>query len=274
MIHDKSIAYGVGIGGAFEPLKGGHSLRPGPQFSEILRSNTMNTKHTFSLRLAAVAVAAVLGLASPAFASKNESHPESHAEGHDDHGKDSHPESHGQGTDDQSKTGHTESSGKGSDDSSKTGPTENHGSTPALYASLAGTVEPGARGEAKLKTKTRGSQFEVELKIPVPSASLAVANKIQAQEATLTLTLSRSGVPYAECDFDLKAFKRGKAGVGSAKYKIEIYDRRGVLQERSGLCDIDLATAGAQTGLPAIQSGDAAAVAIDTNGTVFLEGVF
>lgn len=213
----------------------------------------MNTRSIFSFRLAAFAVAVTLGLAAPAFASKNESHPENHAEGHDDHGNgsgdrdnDNHPEDHGGG-------------GIG---------------TPALRANLTGVVAPGARGEAKLKTKTRGSQFEAEVKVPVPSTALALADKIQAQEATATLILSRSGVPYAECDFDFKSFKRGRAGVGSAEYKIEINDRRGVLQERYGLCDTDLATPGAQPGLPAIQPGDAAAVTIDTNGAVFLEGVF
>jgi hypothetical protein len=224
----------------------------------------MNTRSIFSFRLAAFAVAVTLGLAAPAFASKNESHPENHAEGHD---HDDHDD-HGNGSGDRDDDNHPENHGSGS------GGGNGSGGTPALRVYLAGTVEPGARGEAKLKTKTRGSQFEAEVKVPVPSTALALADKFQAREATATLILSRSGVPYAECDFDFKSFKRGKKRVSSAEYKIEINDRRGVLQERRGLCDTDLATPGAQQGLPKIQPGDAASVTIDTNGTVLLEGVF
>lgn len=216
----------------------------------------MQTLRAFSRSLAAAALTAALGLASPAFASNDDNH----AEGSDDHGKNGHSENHGAGSDDGNHS-------------------ENHGGTPSLglaplRATLAGTVEPGARGEAKLKTKLRGNTFEAEVKFPVPSVALAVPNKAAALDATLTLSLSRSGVAYAECDFDLKSFKANNNGRRIAGYKIEVANRAGVIQSRYGICDVDLASAGIQSGVPAVQAGDVAAVKIDTNGLGFLDGVF
>ncbi|MGZ8249154.1 hypothetical protein [Methylomagnum sp.] len=216
----------------------------------------MKTDSMFTTRLIAAALITALGLASPAFASKNESHPENHTEN-----------SH-----DQDKDGDSEND---SDDHDKSGYSGGNGGAKVVRATLAGTVEPGARGEVKLKQKLRGNQLEAEATLPVPSAALAVADRTAAQNATLTLTLSRSGQPYAECDFDLKSMQMNKKkATGSAKYKIEIYDRGGVLQERYGICDLDLVTPGVQRGLPTLQTGDAAAVVIDTNNASFLEGIF
>lgn len=227
------------------------------------------SSHAVSWRLIALAITAALGLAAPAFASNNESHTERHAEqGHDDtrdaSNDDHHSENHGS-TSDASNNGH-HSENHGNPNGSRNGRS-------VLKTTLIGTVEPNARGKAKLNTKPRGTQFEAEVKIPVPSTGLALADKLASQEATLVLTLSRAGVAYAECDFDWMALTR-KAGTISAKYKIQIYNRGGVVQERAGLCDIDLTTAGAQSGTPTIQRGDTATVTIDTNDAVFLEGTF
>lgn len=217
----------------------------------------MKTNPSFATRLIAAALIAALGLATPAFASKNESHPENHAEN----------------SRDQDKDGDSDNDTDGDHD--KSGYSGGNGAAGVTRVALAGTVEPGARGEVKLKQKRRGNQFEAEATLPVPSAGLALADKAAAQDATLTLTLSRGGQPYAECDFDLKSVKQNKKrAAGTAKYQIEIYDRGGVLQERYGICDLDLLTPGAQQGVPSIQAGDAAAVVIDTNNASILEGIF
>lgn len=220
--------------------------------------------HAFSPRLVAAALIAALGLASPAFASKHDNH----AEGSDDKGKSSHVESHGSSANDSGN--HPENHGGGSDDH---GGSFNPAGAQPFRAVLAGTVEPLARGEAKLKTKRRGDRFEAEVKIPVPSAALAIPDKAAALDATLTLSLSRAGVAYAECDLDPKSFKR-KGSRRLAEYKVEVADRGGLIQAHQGICDVDLATPGMQSGVPATQTGDAAAVRIDTNGVDFLDGVF
>jgi hypothetical protein len=236
----------------------------------------MNKTPKFTLRLIAAALALGVGLASPAFASGDDHGGSSHhGNGIDDHGGGSH---HGNGIDDHGGGSHH---GNGTDDhgggSHHGNGTDNHGggNGTTAGASLSGTVQSGAYGKLTLKQQTRATRFEAEVKIPVPATALAITDRAAAENATLTLTLSHAdGTPYAECDFDLAKFKSRRSSGQSAGYKIEIKDRRGYLQERFGVCDIDLSTAGVQSGVPAAQAGDAAEVAIDTNGVVFLGGAF
>ncbi|BBL74090.1 hypothetical protein [Methylomagnum ishizawai] len=172
-----------------------------------------------------------------------------------------------------------ESHASGSDHHSGNRSDDSHGHADgktALAATLGGTVQAGASGRAKLGQQTRATRFEAELRIPLPADALAIPDRATAETATLSLTLSRAdGTAYAECDFDLTKTKRNKrSGLVNAEYKIQIGLRRGVLQERFGLCDIDLSTEGAQQGVPAVQAGDSATVTTDTNGAAFLQGTF
>jgi hypothetical protein len=226
----------------------------------------MNNTPKFTLRLVAALLVLGLGGASPAFASDDD-HGNNHTENHDN-GK----ENHGSGTDNHGNG--TDNHGNGTDDRNK-GSSSGGGNGAMLRAYLSGAVQPGARGEVKLQSQTRATRFEAEVKIPVPGDALSLADRTAAENATLTLTLSHAGgAPYAECDFDLAKIKSKKNSGRTAEYKIKINDRRGNLQERFGTCDIDPSTTGVQPGIPAVQAGDTAEVAIDTNGLVFLGGAF
>jgi len=149
-----------------------------------------------------------------------------------------------------------------------------------LKSYLTAVDEPLANGEVKLKQKTSKSEFSAEVKFPVPSTALDVANVADAQDATLNLHLTDSqGRDYAECSLDLKKIKnttktRRSAASTIAKYKVEIKNRRGYLQEEFGVCDIDLNTAGIQSGVPLVQNGDTVEVTIDTNNAIVARGSF
>lgn len=265
----KTDRYPFGIEAALGLARRG-ATPPQPYRFSTPKEKNMRIEPTFPHRIAAAAlIAAALGLASPAFASRNDGHSDGDSS-HTDNSND------GSGHTDSSNDGssHTDGSNDGSSHTDDHGNSANSTGTPASRTGLVGTVEPGARGEAKLKQKRRGNQFEAEVKLPVPSAALAIADRSAAQDATLTLSLGRLGVAYAECDFDLKSFKSRSNRPAYAEYKLEVADRGGVIQTRSGICDVNLATPGIQSGIPAIQAGDTATVTIDTNGVSFLEGVF
>jgi len=59
-----------------------------------------------------------------------------------------------------------------------------------------------------------------------------------------------------------------------AEYEVKISDRNGFLQASLGVCDVDLATVGIQSGIPLIQYGDSAEVTIDTNNAIVGLGNF
>ncbi len=149
-----------------------------------------------------------------------------------------------------------------------------------LKSYLTAGVEPRANGEVKLEQKTSKSEFSAELKLPVPSAALGVTNAANAYDATLNLYLTDSqGLDYAECSLDLKQIKNTKktrrSTAGSvAEYKVEIKNRNGFLQEQYGVCDVDLNTAGIQSGIPLVQYGDTIEVTIDTNNAIVASGRF
>lgn len=150
-----------------------------------------------------------------------------------------------------------------------------------LKSYLTAVDEPLAKGEVKLEQKASKSEFSAEVKLPVPSAALGVTNLTDAQDATLTLYLADSqGVEYAECSLDLKSIKNTRAtrrapASSVAEYKVEIKSRNnGFLQEKIGVCDIDLDTAGVQSGVPLVQNGDTAEITIDTNNAIVANGSF
>lgn len=149
-----------------------------------------------------------------------------------------------------------------------------------LKSYLSAGVESLASGEVKLEQKTSKSEFSAEVKLPVPSMALGVATVTDASDATLTLYLTDSqGLDYAECSLDLKQIKNTKktrrsAASSVAEYKVEIKNRNGFLQGQYGVCDVDLNTAGIQSGIPLIQVGDSVEVTIDTNNALVASGGF
>ncbi|WP_262964713.1 DUF3231 family protein [Methylobacter psychrophilus] len=160
---------------------------------------------------------------------------------------------------------------------------ENHvnltpGSKTKLKSYLTSGVEPLAQGEIKLEQKTSKTEFSAEVKIPVPSSILAVTDSTVANSATMFLVLRNNlGVDYAECHLDMKNIKTvTKRGISSviAEYEVKISDRNGFLQASAGVCDVDLAKVGIQSGMPLIQYGDSAEVTIDTNNAIVGLGNF
>ena len=160
---------------------------------------------------------------------------------------------------------------------------ENHGNLTSnnkikLKSYLTSGVEPLTQGEIKLEQKTSKTEFSAEIKIPVPSNALAVTDSAVASSATMFLVLRNNlDVDYAECHLDLNNIKTvTKRGVSSviAEYEVKISDRNGFLQASLGVCDVDLATVGIQSGIPLIQYGDSAEVTIDTNNAIVGLGNF
>lgn len=145
-----------------------------------------------------------------------------------------------------------------------------------LRAYLNGVTEYQANGKIKFESKSSKTEFGAEVKIPVPSAALDVSNTSDANYATMSLVLSDgSGQAYAICDLDFHKIKTDKySGVRVAEYKVEISNRNGYLQEKEGVCDINLNAGGIQAGVPAPQAGDYAEITIDTNGAVVVTGGF
>ena len=178
---------------------------------------------------------------------------------------------------------HVENHGKNKIETHASNHVENHGNLTSsnktkLKSYLTSGVEPLTQGEIKLEQKTSKTEFSAEIKIPVPSSALAVTDSAVASSATMFLVLRNNlGVDYAECHLDLNNIKTvTKRGVSSviAEYEVKISDRNGFLQASLGVCDIDLATVGIQSGIPLIQYGDSAEVTIDTNSALVGLGSF
>ena len=203
------------------------------------------------LILKTLSVAACLALAAPAYASNDKNHDKNHASDHDKN----HDSDHDRHT----------SRSKSS-------------STAKFSRALVGVDELRASGKIKLEQASKKTEFEAEVKVPVPSASLSLDTLAEATGATLTLYLTdATGADYAECDFDLsKTEKSRKRGVisYSAEYKIKLTNRNGYLQEKAGVCDIDLTKDGIQPGIPTLKAGDTAQVGIDTNNAIVAETRF
>lgn len=145
-----------------------------------------------------------------------------------------------------------------------------------LRAYLNGVDEYQANGKIKFETKSSKTEFEAEVKIPVPSAALEISDASDANYATMNLVLSdRNGQAYAMCDLDFHKIKTDKySGRTIAEFKVEISDRNGYLQEKEGICDVDLNASGIQSGVPAPKAGDWAEITIDTNEAVVVNGGF
>lgn len=140
-------------------------------------------------------------------------------------------------------------------------------------------VETSAKGHAdfrnKVGKKVSEARLTAGLHIPVPSTVPAMATADQAK--LFTLTLSRAGTAFATCTFAFDHVSTNSAGLSSTDFKLDVRSRtfKGAtaLQNKKGTCDIDLATAGEQQGLPAVQKGDSLSVS-DETGVAFVQGSF
>ena len=221
----------------------------------------LNNK-TNPLPLKTLAMAVCLTFAASASASND--HGSNSAENNDSNNVETHSSNHVESK----GSNHVENHGKSTSSNNKS----------QLKSNLTAGVDPLAKGEIKLEQKTSKTEFSAEVKIPVPSTALGVADTTAANNATLFLVLRDNlGVDYAECHLDLNKTKtvtnKGISGL-IAEYEVKVSNRKGFLQASLGVCDIDLTTAGIQSGVPLIHYGDTAEVTIDTNNAVVGNGSF
>jgi hypothetical protein len=152
----------------------------------------------------------------------------------------------------------------------------------AACASPCVTV-PGAEGDLEYQAEflndgitVKEVKFQAVVTIPVPNIlGIAATNSGAAGLVVIDLTRlnpsSQLAEPYATCTMVLK-----KAQATSLTYALSLSAKlkkgQFVAGKKSrGFCDIDLATANAQTGIPAIQGGDIAFVSV--NGTDILSSL-
>jgi hypothetical protein len=173
------------------------------------------------------------------------------------------------GGDDSSNGGNN---GGGSNDSKYTSRLKSNLSAPVDVSTL-------ARGTVTYRLKRNGSkrddQFKISVKIPIPSTLPAVESYRNARALSLTATLKRNSVAFATCSLRIDGRSR-IASTPAAEFKLDAQDKRSSSKGRSrfskGSCDIDLATAGVQRGLPIILAGDSLEVS-ETSSGIFLAGV-
>jgi hypothetical protein len=141
-------------------------------------------------------------------------------------------------------------------------------------------VATSATGSVNYRLKRNGSarddQLAVSVKIPLPSTIPFAETYAAARSLVLQATLSRNDIPFAVCTFQ----PVGRSIVSkrpAIEFRIDTKDDRrsdrGRARSIRGYCDIDLATAGVQRGLPVILMDDTIKVS-ETEVADFLIGRF
>lgn len=127
---------------------------------------------------------------------------------------------------------------------------------PNVVTNAFGSVERKVEREKK-KVK---DEFKVTVHIPIPSTVPPLPSESGAAALELTANLSRAGVPFASCSLSLDHMEQSARFGLVAEYKADyrLETKKGSTRERAkkGACDIDLATAGIQLGLPDLQAND------------------
>jgi hypothetical protein len=155
----------------------------------------------------------------------------------------------------------------------------------ADLAPCCGNPEANAQGHAERKTVSKSGsikkdRFSAEVEIPIPSAGLGITDPTTAD---VRLILSRGGVAYAECFLVLDDEAMDQEGDddtpgATAEFQVKVMSTPRGEREIRGQCDIDLATAGVQAGVPDVQAGDVATARVVDPSTStpvdFLEGTF
>lgn len=146
-----------------------------------------------------------------------------------------------------------------------------------LDPAVTSSASAGYKSESK---RSRSEEkFSVNLKIKVPSSVPAAATIDEALALPLEAVLTRAGVEYARCSFDVSKI-RARRRSAAVEYKIDLVERTtataSLFNEKKGQCDIDSATAGVQSGIPAVVTGDAITIQASLPGGAvsFLTGLF
>jgi hypothetical protein len=144
--------------------------------------------------------------------------------------------------------------------------------------------EPDAEGTARHEKESKSGvvkkdEFKGKVKIPVdPSSQLGIIDEAAAEGADIRMILSRAGTDFAECLLEFDEVE-DEDGEDQAEYKVDVRLKKGAVQAKKGMCDIDLLAAGIQSGIPDAKAGDivtATLVVNSANRTLdvdFLQGI-
>lgn len=132
---------------------------------------------------------------------------------------------------------------------------------------VAGTPpEPHAEGDAEHMKKIRNGvvkkdEFKGEVKIPIDSNSqLGIIDEAAAKVADIRLILSHEdGTDFAECRLAFDEIEmedeEDEDGEDEAEYKLNVRIKKGAVQAKRGVCDVDLTNVDTTTGNAIIDSG-------------------
>jgi hypothetical protein len=148
-------------------------------------------------------------------------------------------------------------------------------------APLDAAVTSAASSSYKLESKRGRSEekFSVGLKIKIPSTVPAAATIDEALALPLEAIITRGGVEFARCTFDVDRI-RARRRSASVEFKIDLREKNSAsassFDEKKGQCDIDSATAGVQSGIPALAAGDVISIqaSLPAGNVPFLTGAF
>jgi len=157
--------------------------------------------------------------------------------------------------------------------------------------------ESDAEGEAEHKKETHNgvvkkNEFKGKVKIPVdPGSQLGIIDEDTAEEADIRMILSRDNgtgffTDIAECRLAFDEIETeneeddDEDSEEYAEYKVDVRIRKGAIQAKKGVCDMDPTTATVDLGLPDAQAGDVvtATLVVDPANRAldvdFLQGTF
>jgi hypothetical protein len=148
--------------------------------------------------------------------------------------------------------------------------------------------EPNAEGKAKHKKETwngviKKDEFKGTVKILVdPASALGIVDEASAENADVRLILSHAGAEFADCRLVFEEIEGEEEeddnddSKAYAEYMVDVRIKKGTVQAKKGVCDVDLATADIQSGIPDVLAGDVATATLITAGTPhdFLQGTF
>ena len=158
--------------------------------------------------------------------------------------------------------------------------------------------EPDAEGTAKHEKETqkgvvKKDEFKGKVKIPVdPGSKLGIIDEATAEGADIRMILSRqdgtTGIftDFAECRLAFDKIEMedeeddGDNSKAYAEYKVEVLVKKGAVQAKKGICDMNPTTAAIELGIPDAKAGDVVTATLVVNpanralDVDFLQGTF
>lgn len=122
-----------------------------------------------------------------------------------------------------------------------TGATSTTATPPPTVTTQRYIARIGRLGRFTRTVTGRKEQFTGTVRIPLSNTALGLTHADTATTADVVLVLNRQGVAYAECTLDFVSINQRSQ---IAKYKVDVLSRRGLVQQKAGLCQLLVAPAG------------------------------